>query len=223
MQIPAPPHTAVSPLDRRYTGAAAQQYDAKRTGTLKWQTEQAIVERMLSGLPAGSSLVDIPVGTGRFLGLYRQLGIVATGMDVSADMLARAREKGTGVPLRLCDIRHISAADGEYDCALCVRFLNWVDGDGLRAAIRELARVSRRHVVLGVRFYAPPSGMALRRRIRQRWARWQPRTDGQLVIHEHAAVQDAFRQAGLAPQSASWVEQSPDGTDYQIFHLTRLE
>jgi hypothetical protein len=43
---------------------------------------------------------------------------------------------------------------------------------------------------------------------------------GQLVIHEHALIHEAFRQAGLVIQSASPVEQSPDGTDYHIFHLT---
>jgi ubiquinone/menaquinone biosynthesis C-methylase UbiE len=219
MQTPAT-QTDFHRLTQRYTGATAQQYDERRAGTIKWQTEQEIVERLLSRLPAGASLLDIPVGTGRFLTLYRRFGIVATGMDVSADMLARAREKDPEVQLHVGDIRHVGAGNCEYDCVLCVRFLNWVDGDGLRRAVRELARVSRRHIILGVRHYAPSTTLTLRRRLRQQWVRWQPKTVGQLVIHEHALVHEAFRQAGLVVQSASPVEQSPDGTDYHIFHLT---
>ncbi len=221
MQMPVSMQGDFDGLTDRYTGATALHYDARRTGTLKWQTEQAIVERLLGTLPEGASVVDIPVGTGRFLPLYRKLGLAATGMDVSADMLARAREKGTGLPLRLSDIRHIAASDGEYDCALCIRFLNWVDDDGLRAAVRELARVSRQHVIAGVRSYAPLSRLTLRRRIRQQWARWQPRAAGALVVHDHAVVLDAFRQAHLAVESTSLIERSPDGTDYEVFHLRR--
>lgn len=210
-------------LTQQYTGTVAQQYDARRTGTVKWQREQAIVERLLSGFPPGSSLVDIPVGTGRFLPLYEQFRINATGMDVSVDMLARAREKNADMALRVSDIRHISAGDGEYDCALCVRFLNWVDAAGLAAAVGELARVSRQHVILSVRHYALPAGMSLKRRVRQRWARRQVRAEGQIVVHDFDTVQDAFRRAGLRIESAAPVEQSPDGTDYCIYDLTRSD
>ena len=214
------PTTDVDQLTQRYTGARAQDYDARREGTAKWEAEQAIVERLLRSLPSGCSLVDIPVGTGRFLPLYRQLGIHATGMDVSQDMLARAREKCEDATLGLSDIRRIDASDRQYDCALCVRFLNWVGGPALKAAVRELARVSRQHVILGVRCYAPVSGLGLRDRLRQQWARWQPRAEGRIIVHDQHVVQEAFREAGLRVRSADLVEAS-DGTEYRIYHLCR--
>lgn len=221
MRAPAMPRTDFQRLTRRYTGDTAQHYDARRSGSAKWQAEQAIVERLLSRLAAGASLVDIPVGTGRFLRLYRQLGLAATGMDVSDDMLARAREKHTDLPLRRGDIRAIDAADGAYDCALCIRFLNWIDTEPFEAVIRELARVSRRHVIVGVRSFAPSSRLTLRRRLRQRWTRRQPHVEGQIVVHDHDAVHAAFHAARLIVESASCVERSPDGTDYEIYHLTK--
>ena len=207
-------------LAGRYVGDRAQQYDGRRTAERKWQVEQAIVERLLQGLPQGASLLDIPVGTGRFLPLYERLGLAATGMDVSPDMLAQARARGTTVPLRLSDIRRIEAADAEYDCALCIRFLNWIDTDAFRAAVNELSRVSRAHVILGVRFY-PVTGLGGARKLRQLWTRWRGPSQGPIVVHEQASVYAAFREAGVAIRAAECVEHAPDGTDYYIYHLVR--
>jgi SAM-dependent methyltransferase len=207
-------------LAARYTGARAQQYSDRRTQEPKWQAEQRIVEHLLRTLPSGATLVDIPVGTGRFLPLYERLGIAAIGMDVSPDMLAQARTQSSSARLRLSDIRRIEAADGEYDCALCVRFLNWIDASAFRAAVKELVRVSRGHVILGVRFY-PVAGVRGTRRLRQLWTRWRGPTQGPIVVHEEAAVQGTFREAGLTIRAAECVEQASDGTDYYIYDLTR--
>lgn len=221
METPAASTTDFDGLTTRYTGPVAQQYDARRAGTAKWQKEQDLVERILRQLPPGSSVVDIPVGTGRFLPVYRQLGIAATGMDVSPDMLARAREKCGEAALRLSDIRRIDASDGEYDAAVCVRFLNWVDAAALTAAVGELARVSRQHVVLSVRCHVPVPRTSLYRRFRQQWARRRQPRQGQLIVHDRPIVQEAFRRAGLLVVSAERVEASPSGSEYCIYHLTR--
>jgi hypothetical protein len=46
-------------------GAIAQNYDAKRENSPKWQTEQKIVESMLDGIADGDWVLDVPIGTGR--------------------------------------------------------------------------------------------------------------------------------------------------------------
>ena len=111
-------------LAKRYRGGAADRYDSDREQTGKWALEQAAVETLLSVLPAGLSVVDIPVGTGRFIDLYQKLGLVATGIDVSTDMLGRAEEKArrmdAPIVLQQGDIRAISAPDGAFDLAVCV-------------------------------------------------------------------------------------------------------
>ena len=221
MPTPAASTTDFEGLTTRYTGPVAQQYDARRAGTAKWQKEQDLVERILSQFPPGSSVVDIPVGTGRFLPVYRQLGITATGLDVSADMLARARERCGNAALRLSDIRRIDASDGEYDAAVCVRFLNWVDAAALTAAIGELARVSRHHVVLSVRCHVPIPRTSLDRRFRQQWARRRQPQQGQLIVHDSRVVQEACRRAGLHAVSKERVEASPNGSEYCIYHLAK--
>jgi hypothetical protein len=36
-----------------------------------------------------------------------------------------------------------------FDCAICLRFLNWLDGDDMEVAVKELCRLSR-NVIVGV-------------------------------------------------------------------------
>ena len=53
--------------------------------------EHQAVAGFLSQLDPGSCVLDIPVGTGRFIPLYNNLGLRATGVDASIDMLGEAR------------------------------------------------------------------------------------------------------------------------------------
>src|ERR1700722_6805388 len=118
-------------LATRYQGPLARKYDSRRRHGAQWLREQAAVEALLARLPAGSTLLDIPAGTGRFIPLYKNHALRASGMDSSADMLAEAQSKaneiGFAIDLRTADIRRIDAPDASFDCVLCMRFLNWVD------------------------------------------------------------------------------------------------
>jgi ubiquinone/menaquinone biosynthesis C-methylase UbiE len=118
-------------LAQSYKGDAANAYDKERSSRKKWIAEQSIVENLLVTLPRGSSVIDIPIGTGRFIDLYHRLQLAATGMDISPDMIAiaagKAKKIGLMIPLYTADIRKINAADGAFDTAVCICFLNWID------------------------------------------------------------------------------------------------
>ena len=100
-------------LATRYTGGLAHGYEAERTGGPEWPREQAIVERFLGLLPRGVTLLDVPVGTGRFLPFYKACDLRVTGLDISLDMLAKARSKaaalGLDIALAKGDIRKVEA------------------------------------------------------------------------------------------------------------------
>jgi hypothetical protein len=53
----------------KYHGAISASYDADRTSRATWQSEHVIVAEFLEGFAEGTSLLDIPVGTSRFLEL----------------------------------------------------------------------------------------------------------------------------------------------------------
>ncbi len=87
---PSPPKHKVKSGNRKYHGDAAEGYDAKREDRPKWQAENRIVTDMLSDLPSGTTVLDCPCGTGRFLQLYEEMGFNVICMDLSADMLKQA-------------------------------------------------------------------------------------------------------------------------------------
>jgi ubiquinone/menaquinone biosynthesis C-methylase UbiE len=218
-------------LANRYVGKTATGYDAKRDRTAKWDREQEHVARLLGTLARDSRVVDIPVGTGRFVKLYAELGLAATGFDISRDMLEEARQKaleaGATVELREGDIRSISAPDRAFDAALCIRFLNWVDLEGFRVALRELARVSRADLIVTIRHYAPLRdlersvhgvGRLARQLVRRSRQRFEKK---KLVFHEKRQVTAAFEDLGLLVLESTCLERRADGTDYFIYHLRK--
>src|SRR5690242_2074836 len=54
----------------------------------------------LLGLPSGARILDVPCGQGRHAHLLAEAGFDVDGFDYSEDLLARARERGTGSRLR---------------------------------------------------------------------------------------------------------------------------
>jgi SAM-dependent methyltransferase len=65
----------------------------------------------LLGLPAGSRVLDVPCGQGRHAHLLAEAGFDVDGLDLSRDLLERARARGTGPTLRYtrADMRRLPA------------------------------------------------------------------------------------------------------------------
>jgi ubiquinone/menaquinone biosynthesis C-methylase UbiE len=78
----------------KYHGERVEDYDDEREPDDKWKVEQAIIENMIKELPAGSEILDCPVGTGRFLHAYANVNDYKfIGMDISGDMLYKSARK----------------------------------------------------------------------------------------------------------------------------------
>ena len=215
-------------LDTYYTGLIAASYVRNRVGP-KWCVENAAVEELLTSVPHGASVLDAPIGTGRFLPIYKSRFLKPHGIDVSADMLAQARlyadAVGVFVDLIERDIRQLPFADNRFDAALCVRFVNLVGAPGIGEVLKELARVSRSHVLIGVRYLTPfrDLGFGLPALVR-RCARLLGLTryrSGRLGRNQYrkSEVDAAIREAGLEPFRSRHLERRWDGTDYVFLLL----
>ena len=136
----------------RYYGAEVTDYDARRVRQDKWRREFDVLETMLTGRALGVVL-DIPVGTGRFIPLYRRFGFKSImGGDVSTDMLNAARKyAGKDLGLFQTDILDIKMHGREVDCAVCIRLLNLLSEQEMQRAVSELCRVANDHVILSIR------------------------------------------------------------------------
>lgn len=109
---------AVQKVYRRY----AQGYDLY-FGAMFQHGRQAIISRM--NCHPGDRILEVGVGTGLSLPLYPQ-SVQVTGIDLSREMLARARARKLReqlnhvVALRLMDAEHMHFADNSFDIVVAM-------------------------------------------------------------------------------------------------------
>ena len=140
---------------RKYTGDTAAGYDKRRKGQEKWTAEQRIIAGILEMVREGSSVLDVPVGTGRFFELYAGRGFDVTGMDISRDMLEKADQErlrtGTPVILRKGNIFDLDCPNRWFNLTLAIRIMNLIAEQDMQQALRELQRVTHDMIVFNLR------------------------------------------------------------------------
>ncbi len=122
----------------------------------------------VGGIRSGDRILDLGAGTGRFSRLAAEMGSVVAA-DLSLDMLARARDKGSFPRVR-ADAHALPFRREAFDVTLLVMVLHQLAD--LPRALYEVARVSRRVAIatsdmstrtLGVLDEAFPSLLAIDR------------------------------------------------------------
>lgn len=170
------------PAKFRYKGETAKHYLQSRTPTRKWQHEQQVIERLVKGLPRGSSILDVPLGTGRFLQYYAKHNHTVYGLDISSDMLSQAREMQRAVNnvkgLIQGDTESIPLRDGAVDYVICMRLLNFIPLPICNDIVSEFKRIARKGIIVEVRVTKP---VGLLRMIQKMVA--DPRTTLHRLIH----------------------------------------
>jgi ubiquinone/menaquinone biosynthesis C-methylase UbiE len=125
----------------RYDGIA-DWYDAEfQPAPLESETWEQLTRLLGKG---SGSLLDVGCGTGSYSAALAERGWDVTGLDVSEDMLRRARAKG--VRTVQADATALPFADATFDAAVSV-FTN-TDVDDLAAVVGEIVRVLRREAPL---------------------------------------------------------------------------
>lgn len=137
-----PPSAATVRND--YFGPKAQDYDKGRETEEKWLVENEAVRYFLGEMGPGESIADIPCGTGRFLEDIQNHELIYEGFDVSEEMMAQARAKSPGLPIRYGDILDIPLLDKTVDHVLCIRLLEKLKENEVFAAFNEMSRVARK-------------------------------------------------------------------------------
>jgi SAM-dependent methyltransferase len=87
----------------------------------------------------GRRTLDLGCGEGRLSRDLKALGHSVVGVDVSATMLAAAREADPSIETHLADAAALPFADAAFDCVIA--FMSLQDVDDFEQAIRESARV----------------------------------------------------------------------------------
>lgn len=134
--------------DVAYTVDVAASYERDRFGERLWQLEDRYMLDSLAAISSDENVLDIPVGTGRFISAYKVSQVDATGVDISPAMLAEARLKDPEgiVKLYLGDARSLPFPDDAFSHTFCWRLTHLLPLELLGPVTSELARVTKQKV-----------------------------------------------------------------------------
>lgn len=130
------------------TAAEYDHWFETEAGRFAFLQEKKLIQHLVSAWPRRKqSLLDIGCGTGVFLQLFWESGFDVYGMDSSAGMLARARQKmGHRVDLHLGKAQHLPFDDNEFDFSSIITVLEFCREPD--RVIREAARVSKKGMLI---------------------------------------------------------------------------
>lgn len=111
------------------------------------ELEKAVLDHVLQAFARLDSVLEIGCGTAHFTRWLGERGLAATGLDLSAAMLAQAQALN-GPPLVRGDAYRLPFADGAFGLAALVTTLEFLERP--TEALAEALRVARCGVVLGV-------------------------------------------------------------------------
>ncbi|HSH29283.1 MAG TPA: class I SAM-dependent methyltransferase, partial [Thiohalobacter sp.] len=126
----------------RYYGSTARDYDRKRSHKPCWGREQAAVDKFVSQGP----VLDVPVGTGRYLQIYKDKGFKFQGIDASHEMIAQAHLKHADLDAKRGYITDLPFKDRQFGTVVCSRLLNWLYPVDMAKAVQEMRRVGKQIV-----------------------------------------------------------------------------
>lgn len=155
------------PGDNFY-GDRAAGYEAQRRGQQYWDDQQRIAEELIDAVPDGSTVLDVPFGTGRFVEIYNRKDMRVSGLEISDDMIRAARdargEAMDGYDIRVGDARRLPWPDDTFDLVVCYRFIPSIISVGAsRVVLGEIARVCRGTALLDLAIRDPSAPQRTRR------------------------------------------------------------
>lgn len=214
-------------LKQTYKGGVADTYESNRVIEPKWKKEQEVIHEILkkiSNKEKNMSLLDVPVGTGRFFEIYKTLGFKATGADISKDMLKQAKEKSINlnfpVKLRIDDITRLKLEKNSYDVSLCIRLFNWLNKKNLEKALKQLTKVSKKHVIIGVRTYG--KNLTLKKKSLNLFERAKKMyRKGYITVHNEKHLLKIFSSNNLKIKEKILIDSKENRTFYHIYYLTK--
>jgi SAM-dependent methyltransferase len=80
--------------------------------------EEAVVHELVRSVPPGRAL-DAACGTGRHAAYLAQLGHQVVGVDLTPEMLARARERVPEAEFQTADLRELPSKDASFELIVC--------------------------------------------------------------------------------------------------------
>lgn len=142
-------------IGQSYFAEGAKTYLEKRAQHEDWCLEHSAVKSVLERLPDGSSVLDVPFGTGRFVELYLDKRMEVFGIEQSSDMIAAAKD-ALGTKFGSCNVQtgdalRLPFETNTFDLVVSFRFIpHIISYDQAIVALQEFHRVTRRFAFLQI-------------------------------------------------------------------------
>lgn len=111
----------------------------------------------LKNLQEGSTILDIPCGTGRITSMLLDNNYVVTGADISREMMGVCTEKLSHFTnfkgAFRCDITNILCKENTYDCVTSIRFFAHLTPSVRKEALIEISRISKKYALIEYSIY----------------------------------------------------------------------
>ena len=183
-----------------YHGKEATDYDEKRFRKKQWQVEEAFMKEFLQKVKP-KTVLDVPVGTGRFLPLY---DCPVTGVDISYQMLQQAKKKASLLKKKYTQVYesiYNYTPKQVFDLVVCVRFLYWAQDLEILKKFPKWGRFTILSIWLG------PNEIQF--------------TDGK-KFHKESDFNEMLLQAGLSVFTKKIIEQKKESTHYMFLLWSTL-
>lgn len=142
--------------------------------------EFALLASLLDARP-GETMLDVGTGTGYFARRFAgEGGLRVTGVDTAAAMLAFARGAAADIGFVQADAARLPFADACFDHVVAATSLCFVADEA--RAVREMARVARRGVALGLLGRRSLLGLAKRGAGSYAGARWHVAAEARALL-----------------------------------------
>ncbi len=136
-------------------GKIAHRYDAwyrAPRGAMYDRLEKRAIDRLLPCVPNGGKLLEIGCGTGHWSEYFSNKGFDVTGVDISEQMIAIARQrKVSHVIFDVSDAARLPFGDGSFDVAVAITALEFTaDPAGVVAEMVRCVKKAGGMVIVGV-------------------------------------------------------------------------
>lgn len=136
-----------------YHGEFAETYEPVRAQQRAWAREHRLVDRWCRHVPRGSTVLDVPCGTGRLVPIFERWGLKVYGGDVSDDMMRQIPHDrlrlGALQGLSVCDAANLPFTDRSFDYVVSLRLFHLnIPLIVQERMLREFMRTARRGVLL---------------------------------------------------------------------------
>jgi ubiquinone/menaquinone biosynthesis C-methylase UbiE len=171
-----------------------------------------LLERLNVG--AGTDLLDVGCGAGRFCRIAADRGARVSGIDATAPLVEITRERTRNGDFRVGDMEALPWPDNSFD--VVTGFNAFFFGADLVRALREASRVARPGGEVAMTVFGRPErceSTPMFAALGQLLPSESDEEEGGPVLHEEGVLELLAKEAGLVPREAGYlkvVEEYPD-------------